>query len=205
MQSRENFFSRRGVAANLDISNKCSLQCSLCQRQTSYLDEGKTVPGHDMPLSEFKIISDHFKEIAFCGQYSDPIHHPQFIDFLKICCEKDIETYVHVASTARSKSWFIEAFNANPKAFWIFGIDGLPNQSHVYRINQDGEKLFDIMLESRNHLEKKPCWQYIIFKYNENHIHEAKKMAKDNEIYFMLTNTVRADEENELYSDLRGS
>ena len=40
---------------------------------------------------------------------------------------------------------YISAFKSNPKANWIFGIDGMPEESKQYRVNQDGEKLFKIM------------------------------------------------------------
>ena len=46
-------------------------------------------------------------------------------------------------------SWYIKAFKANINARWIFGIDGLPNESHNYRVNQDGEKLFNVIVESK--------------------------------------------------------
>ena len=56
----------------------------------------------------------------------------------------------------------------------------------MYRINQDGEKLFNIMVESKKYLIHKPIWQYIVFSYNENHILEAKSKAKLKEnVYFM--------------------
>ena len=69
--------------------------------------------------------------------------------------------------------------------WWLFGIDGLPEESHKYRINQDGIKLFDV---AKLCVSKgiKTRWQYIIFKYNEDHIEKAKQMAHDNGIDFEL-------------------
>ena len=205
MVEEKAFFLRESAAVNLDITNKCALQCPLCQRHSNYLKHGNPVPGHDMTLQEFKKVSSYFKHINFCGQYSDPIHHPQFLDFLKICAEKDIGTCVHVASTARPENWFFEAFKANPHAYWMFGIDGLPHESHLYRKNQNGEKLFKIMIKSKKYLKRKPCWQYIIFKYNENHVGQAKKIAKENDLVFLITHTIRAEESNELFTEHRGA
>jgi len=33
--------------------------------------------------------------------------------------------------------WYESAFESNPNAEWHFGLDGLPEESHLYRINQD--------------------------------------------------------------------
>ena len=77
------------------------------------------------------------------------------------------------------------------EAKWVFGIDGLPEESHNYRVNQDGVKLFEIMLESKKHLKNKPNWQYIIFKYNENSIDNAKLLAKEHNLDFMIINSAR--------------
>ena len=89
------------------------------------------------------------------------------------------------AATHRPFNWYIKAFEVNPKARWTFGIDGLPDESCLYRINQDGEKLFKIMKTCREMgLETK--WQYIIFKYNQDHIEQAKQLAKDIDVVFEL-------------------
>ena len=95
------------------------------------------------------------------------------------------------ASSAKSKEWYIEAFKANPNAVWCFGIDGLPEESKIYRINQDGAKLFDIMVESKKYLIHKPVWQYIVFKYNENSIDAAIALAREVEVDFYFVKSSR--------------
>lgn len=89
--------------------------------------------------------------------------------------------------------WYIKAFQANPKARWFFGIDGTPDVSHKYRINQDGQKLFEVMRESVKHLQIKPIWQYIVFRYNEDPkmIEKANQMANDIGAEFMITHSSR--------------
>ena len=47
------------------------------------------------------------------------------------------------------------------------------------------------MKESVKHLKVIPIWQYIIFNYNENDIEEAKSMANNNGIDFLLTQSSR--------------
>ena len=130
---------------------------------------------------------------------SDPVHHPKFIEFLKLLHENNSSVSVHHATAAKPRSWYPKAFKANPNARWWFGIDGLPNESHKYRINQDGEKLFDIMVEAKQYLRHLPVWQYIVFKYNENHIDEAHEMAKEAGVQFMVVNSSRWLGDNDEY------
>jgi len=169
---------------NLDITHRCTLECPQCQR--SYLkSKGKTVPGYDMPMKHYLLILNYFKEIDFCGQSSDPIFHPNFIQFLKLAYEKNVKVNIHTAASQKSKEWYKEAFESNKNAKWIFGIDGLPNVSHIHRINQDGQKLFEMMMLAKD-IVKTVQWQFIVFEYNEHQIENAKEIAKENNIEFKL-------------------
>jgi len=185
------FFTRpKGI--NIDITHRCPLECPRCPRQTVFKNNNEIVYGHDISLDDIKKVTKYFKRFDFCGQLSDPVHHPKFIEILKHLYDNNVwETSIHNASSAKSKSWYIKAFQANPTARWIFGIDGLPEESCLYRVNQDGEKLFNIMLESKKHLLNPPWWQFIIFSYNEHHLEQAKKMAKDNGVYFIEVQSSR--------------
>tara|TARA_R100001369_G_scaffold595_1_gene1977 strand:+ start:517 stop:984 length:468 start_codon:yes stop_codon:yes gene_type:complete len=139
-------------------------------------------------LENFKKIIKHFDQIEFCGQISDPIFHPQFIEFLKLTTNKRV--FVHTAASHKSMDWYTDAFTANKNATWEFGIDGLPQDSHKYRINQNGEHLFKVMkagVELGNDIR----WQYIIFKYNENDIPEAIELAQRHKIPIHINKSSR--------------
>ena len=159
---------------NLDITHRCTLECPKCLR--------RSVPTNnlgDLSLDSFKKIISHFEQIEFCGQISDPIFHPQFIEFLKLTNNKRV--FVHTAASHKPIDWYIEAFDANKSAIWEFGIDGLPKDSHKYRINQDGEYLFEVMKAGKSN-GNAIRWQYIIFKYNENDVPEAVELARKHQI-----------------------
>ena len=197
----------KGTKVNLDLSHRCPLECLRCPRQTydykgeieyrgELKKEGlkkKPVPGRDITMEEFDKITDYFARIQFCGQYSDPIHHPHFIDMLKMIKRKGIVSQVHSASNYKSDEWFKEAFEANPDSQWWFGIDGLPKDSHKYRVHQDGEMHFERLKMARKILNKKPIWQYIVFNYNEQDVETAMKMAEEIDVIFNVINSGRWD------------
>ena len=172
---------------NLDITHRCTLQCQRCNRAI-FAARGLKVPGEDMTMENFKKIIDYFEEVYFCGQISDPIFHPQFIEFLKLL--KGRKTVIHTAASHKKEEWYKKAFEANTDAYWTFGIDGLPKDSHKYRKNQDGEHLFKMacMAAKMGLLVK---WQYLIFSYNENDIEEARQLAKDNNLILELQKSSR--------------
>ncbi len=172
-----------GRKINIESTFRCTLECPKCQRQ-SIRRQGFKIPGVDMPWDDFLKIAKFFKKgLIFCGQVSDPVFNPKMIEMLKYCYDNKIPIYINTAASQKPMEWYEEAFEANPKATWVFSIDGLPKDSHKYRINQDGPKLFEVAkLCAKRGLT--PRWQYIVFNYNENNIEEARQMAKNNNILF---------------------
>lgn len=57
----------------------------------------------------------------------------------------------------------------------------MPKDSHKYRVNQDGQKVFNMMLLAKS-MGIDVIWQYIIFKYNQQDIQAATDLAKQNNI-----------------------
>ncbi len=185
------FYRRSKKGINIDISNRCPLECMRCQRQTNFTLEGRKVYGRDATMDEIRKLSDYFSSFNFCGQLSDPVHHPKFVEILEYLYKKDIQVTVHNASSQKPMKWYIKAFQAHPKAKWIFAIDGLPEESNMYRINQDGQKLYKVMLEAKKHLQQTPSWQFIVFSYNEHNLEKAKQMAIDEGLMFIVLHSSR--------------
>ena len=172
-------------AVNLDISSRCTLACPACARQSI-----SNIPSNLMSEEEFDKYLNHFNRFIFCGQISDPILHPKLDVFLSKVYAADKMCSVHVAATHKPDAFFIKCFKAHPKANWYFGIDGLPEDSHKYRVRQDGKKLFRLMLESRKYIAKS-IWQYIIFNYNENDIDKAKELCIEYDLGMSLIKSNR--------------
>tara|TARA_B110000305_G_C19465219_1_gene657374 strand:+ start:8018 stop:8617 length:600 start_codon:yes stop_codon:yes gene_type:complete len=134
--------------------------------------------------------SGQFTQFTFCGQISDPMVHPNMVPILEYCRHK-VKVEMHVAASHKPERYWRECFAANPEAKYIFGIDGLPHKSHLYRINQDGEKLFDMMLISKYEFKMDSSWNHIIFKYNEDEIDQCRELAKEHNIRFQVVKSGR--------------
>ena len=178
---------------NIENNPRCTLECSICKRTTYFhLNDTKNVPGIDLSLKDFKKCLDFFKkEVIFCGQLSDPIFNKDFIEMLKICNDNKVDTTINTAATGRKEQWYKKAFLANPNAKWCFGIDGPPHLSHLYRINQKGEFLFEMMILAKE-MGLKVYWQYIVFDFNEKYLEDCKKYSKLLKIDMMVMYSQRS-------------
>lgn len=189
-------FDFKHKGCNIDISNLCTLECLRCMR-IDWKDK-KQIPGKIMTVEQFRKIVNYFRYIHFCGSISDPIFNPYLTTFLSMCKNANKGSTVHTAASQKPISWYEDAFDINPDTNWIFGLDGLPEESCMYRINQDGEKLFEVMkMGAKKGL--KIDWQYIVFSYNEEHIEEAQQMAKDNGLNFVIVHSGRWYGEDDAY------
>jgi hypothetical protein len=178
---------KENASINIDTSNKCILECPGCQRN-DLRNKDKIKNGNIMPISDFKKIVEYYDNINLCGQISDPVYYRHFNEFLDITKEYPTKTF-RIATAAHQKNlqWYENAFNRhNNNVKWIFGLDGLPNTSFLYRIKQNSQLIFDAMILGAK-LNKKISWQFIVFNYNKHQIEEAKKIANENNIRFILT------------------
>lgn len=185
---------------NLDVSNKCTLECPKCSREI-YKQLKQKIPGKMLQLPDFVKLTEFFTDyIQFCGSVSDPIMNPLLPTFLQMCYDKKIQCSVATSATSirRPKEWYSNCFNLNPNCEWVFGIDGLPDQSHWYRKNQDGEFLFEVMKMGAA-AGLNVVWQYIVFKYNETTIDAAREMAKQYGIRFEIRLSHRWDVPYDMY------
>ena len=183
-------FSFRHKILNIENSPRCTLQRPSCNRTKFKIKYGQNLPlpGSDITPEQLKKCWKYFNQISFCGQHSDPIFGQHFIEMLKICKDSNVFTEVHTAASHKPETWWREAFLANTNARWSFGIDGPPELSHLYRINQDGVHLFNMMCLAKE-LGIDAHWQYLVFSYNENDIERCRELAQSKgiKIYFKLS------------------
>lgn len=182
---------------NLDISNKCTLACGFCERQSKSFNSKIF---KDMTLEEFKFIADNH-DVFFCGQVSDPIYNKNFKEMLAYLYKKGKNTSVHTAAYRNNLKFYEDLFNAHPKATWVFGIDGTPPKSSKHRINQKSFALFDVMLHCRL-MGMKTVWQVIVFDFNEKELFVCEHLAKKYDLILRIIHSNR-DVDNKIGGELQ--
>ena len=201
---RDYIASQLNQKPNTDLSNKCILQCVFCQRQLVHQGEPagreKVKLSQDMPLEDFKKVINTFKGMNMCGQLSDPIYHPQFLNYLQIASDLNKHCNIHTNGSGKKKSFWKQAFAIPKPMFWIFGIDGLDQKTcNLHRIGQNFHQSFKAMLlGSKSH--HKIIWQFIPFQHNEHQIDRAISIARKHNIQFLLLKSNRW-RDNPIYVD----
>ena len=182
---------------NLDITHRCVLQCSKCMR---YFKPGLWKRGKDISVEDYDKICKYFPGVLMCGQMGDPIYHPKFHSLMEVTLQRNAALTVSTNGHGKKDSWWDRSFDLSQQlkyCEWIFGVDGLPKDSHNYRVGQDGEAVWQQMIKGAA-LGVNITWQYIVFAYNENDIEEAQQMANDHNIKLMVTESSRWVEDDPL-------
>ena len=180
---------------NTDLSNKCILQCVYCARQTIvrgiHTGKEKVKSSSDMSLNDYQKVINTFEGISMCGQISDPIYHPNLIQYLQLASDQGCYVTIHTNGSGKKLSFWKQAFSIKFPIRWIFGIDGLDQKTcNLHRIGQNFHQSFKAMLlGAQSH--HRIIWQYIPFQHNEHQIQKARDIARKYGIKLLLLKSNR--------------
>lgn len=181
----------RNSRPNLDIGYRCIIRCPQCVRQKTTA-QGQIKRSFDIENHNFQKIFDFYRSgITFCGQISDPIYHPNFLNLLKICDGSGKAVRIATNGSGKSMEWWEEAYSYGlGENAWYFGVDGIDKKSELYRVGSNFEEVWEAMKLGRD-LGHNIVWQFIIFEYNEHEIDEAILIAKEEDFSLLFINTNR--------------
>lgn len=176
--------------ANIDLTYRCPLACPLCMRRHLFSENAqikkimkeKFAASSEIPLDDFRKLCDFFKgSFALCGQLSDPVYHTKFYEILQICSNEYPYTRfnIHTAAHQKNIDWYKKAFElTGNNVRWVFGLDGLPDVSYLYRKNQKSQLIYDAMMLGRE-MGINIRWQMIIFDFNEHQIEQVNSICQE--------------------------
>lgn len=182
---------QRVCRPNIDASHRCVFSCPQCIRQ-KVSSQDQIRRSFDLDEINFQKIFNYYSEgITFCGQISDPIYHPNFLNLLKVCNGHGKKIRIATVGSGKSDPWWDEAYSYGVgENAWYFGVDGIDEKSEIYRIGSNFQDVWKRMKQGRD-LGHVIVWQYIIFGYNEHEIDRAVEIAKEEDFSLLLVNTNR--------------
>jgi hypothetical protein len=184
---------------HLEPTNICTLKCPGCAR-TRFINQW---PNHWKNHSLDKQVLLRFLDIELsgihidlCGNYGDPIYHPDLAGLIHDLKNRGAVISIVTNGGHRKQSWWQELVKElSPDDLVTFSIDGVPENFTQYRINGDWPTTQDaikVCVES-------PCktaWKFIPFSYNENNIEQARQISQDLGIdQFQISHSDRFDEQ----------
>lgn len=166
---------------HLEVTSKCQARCPMCPRR---INGGMLNPLFDIAeidLDTFKRwFSDDFirqlDSLFMCGNLGDPIIAQDTLEILQHlrATNPNIRLSMHTNGSARDISWWEELAKVGINV--VFGIDGMGDTHHLYRVSTDWTKILinaSAFISHGGHAE----WHMLAFKHNEHQIDECRALA----------------------------
>ena len=161
---------------HLEPTNLCTLKCPGCPRTRFINQWPQHWRNHSIDASillRFLDIELSGIRIEMCGNYGDPIYHPDLAGLVRDLKHRGLSADDAVT----------------------FSIDGVPENFTQYRINGDWSTMQDA-IEVCVQAPCKTVWKFIPFSYNENSIAQATQISQDLGIdQFLINRSARFDDQ----------
>ena len=172
-------------ALHLEITTRCQASCPMCSRNYRGGMDNPNLKLEDWTFDDFKNIIDdkvlaQVNHIYFCGNFGDPIINHDLIPMIEYVRDNsDCQIRIHTNGGARTKQWWRDLAKAMPDNHCvIFGIDGLEDTHHIYRVGTRYERVIanaQAYIEAGGEAE----WVFIKFKHNEHQVELARQRARE--------------------------
>lgn len=179
----ESVFYNNITQIELELTTRCNAACPQCSR--NYYG-GKTWPS--LPITDLNLswLKEHLpaealagmKEIRLCGTYGDPCIHPKLIEIVSwLHSVSNAQITIRTNGGMRGADWWAKLAKVlRSTDIVFFGIDGLKDTNHLYRIGTSWGK---IMNNSQAFIANggNAVWSYLVFEHNEHQIEKAEQLS----------------------------
>jgi wyosine [tRNA(Phe)-imidazoG37] synthetase (radical SAM superfamily) len=187
---------------HIEPTNICTLQCPECQRtrfikkwpqhwKNQSIDIDQLLNFIDVDITDIRI--------NFCGNYGDPIYHPEFLSLIKSFKQRSAIIAITTNGSYRTPEWWEQLCDLlEPRDQIEFSVDGIPENFTLYRKNANWASIHSGMkICVKSNIET--VWKYIPFSFNEDTINQAKKLSDNIGIQkFKLSKSWRFDTDTSL-------
>lgn len=184
---------------HLEPTNLCTLKCPGCPRTRFINQWPQHWRNHSIDASillRFLDIELSGIRIEMCGNYGDPIYHPDLAGLVRDLKHRGAMISIVTNGAHRKRSWWqelVQELSADDAV--TFSIDGVPENFTQYRINGDWSTMQDA-IEVCVQAPCKTVWKFIPFSYNENSIAQATQISQDLGIdQFLINRSARFDDQ----------
>ena len=130
------------------------------------------------------------QQLVLCGDYGDSIYYPRLFEFLdKFKPNKSIWIMTN-GSYQNQQFWNNLCARLDKSDTIVFGIDGLEDTNHLYRVNSDWNSIMlaiDTVAKSGVNL----VWETNVFSFNHDQLAKIKQFAESKGAKFSLKKTGR--------------
>lgn len=166
---------------HIEPTNICTLKCSGCAR-TRFIEQWpQHWKNHSLDIDQLLTFLDidlTDKKIVLCGNYGDPIYHPDFIDFVKRLKDRGAVLSITTNGSYKTKSWWEELVgNLSSLDLINFSVDGTPDNFTQYRVNADWDSI-RVGMDVVANAQCDSSWKYIPFAFNQHDIDTVEQLSQ---------------------------
>jgi MoaA/NifB/PqqE/SkfB family radical SAM enzyme len=186
---------------HIEPTNICTLRCNGCARTRFIQQWPQHWKNHSLNvdhLLNFLDIDLQDKKFELCGNYGDPIYHPDFVEFVTKIKQTGAVVNIVTNGSYRTRKWWQQLTEVLDHRDSIkFSIDGTPENFTQYRENADWLTIKQ-GIEQCAASSVRTIWKYIPFSYNQESIEQAQQLSQDLGMdRFMLDPSDRFDEQTQ--------
>jgi len=171
------------------VTTYCQAKCRSCARTNEDTGEKESwLELKHMDLNVFEKRLANLKnveldDIEFCGEFGDPMMHPQVDNFIETALNYAPEVTISTNGGLRTPDWYESIAKKYKQRLKIdFAIDGATHDVNwLYREGVDFERAINNMKAFTNN-GGYAKWLYIIFDWNWQQVTLAKQLADDMDI-----------------------
>lgn len=167
---------------HIEPTNICMLKCAGCARTRFIQQWPQRWKNHNLDINHvmsFLDIDLRDKNIQFCGNYGDPIYHPNLVELVAAFKNRNAIVEITTNGSYRTEKWWNDLCDQLDSRDSIrFSIDGIPENFTQYRVNADWASI-ELGIKTCIRRNIKTEWKYISFSYNVASIDQAKKLSQD--------------------------
>lgn len=166
---------------HVEPTNICTLKCPGCAR-TRFIDQWpQHWKNHSLDIDQllnFLDIDLTGKKIVLCGNYGDPIYHPDFIEFVKNLKQRGTVVSITTNGSYKTRAWWEELVSYLDSSDLInFSVDGTPDNFTQYRVNADWDSI-KIGMDVVASAQCDSSWKYIPFAFNQQDIESVEQLSQ---------------------------
>lgn len=184
---------------HIEPTNICTLKCSGCARTRFINQWPQHWKNHNLEVSElmrFLDIDLNGITINFCGDYGDPIYHPNFIQMVSQIKDRGANVSITTNGSYKKPEWWKELCSILTTTDQIrFSIDGLPDSFTQYRENADWKSIQSGIITCVKS-QIRTVWKFIPFEFNQTEIEQARALSQSlGMAEFLLDRSDRYDDQ----------
>jgi hypothetical protein len=134
--------------------------------------------------------------VTFCGNYGDPIYHPDFVGMIQEFKQRGAAVTIVTNGSHKKSEWWQELTSCLDKNdLVVFSVDGLPENFTQYRTNADWPSIQAAMTICAQ-AQCMTTWKFIPFAFNQTCIDQARALSQSLGIdHFEISPSDRFDEQ----------